>query len=305
MDDFYVYLPSNVNSINFENTSANFKTKLAKYCSLSGLYEVGLAEISYTYSFLNILEDEIIDVRYLLSDYMETWKSVKLKKGFYTIEELIASLNNIFQINHSYISLPKFELYNERNVQKIKLIFGETEFAPIFLRISYDLERILGISRHDLNELASHIFNMIYFDYEYTGISKKLNEYNFEIPLEMKAQKVFDISRGFHSIFVYCDIIKTNLVGDSQTQLLRFVEIPSRISYGDQIHLIFDNIQYLPLVTNEFESIEIDIKDDTGKAIPFNFAKNVIVLHFRKRSNKRDTIQLFNSNIEQNDKSIP
>ena len=116
---------------------------------------------------------------------------------------------------------------------------------------------------------------------------KSLQNLIFGFLLRSKDNNDFDISGGFHTIFVYCDIIKTNLVGDSQTQLLRFVEIPNNIFYGDQVHLIFDEIQYFPLVTNEFESIEIDIKDDSGGNIPFNYAKNIVVLHFRKRNNKR------------------
>ena len=304
MNDFFVYLPSNVNSIYFQNTSANFKTKLARYCSLNGIYEVGLAEISYTYSFLNISEDEIIQILYLDSEYTEFRKYVKLKKGYYTIEDLISSLNNIIQINENYVTLPKFELYDEKNYKKIKLVYGKTKFAPIFLRISYNLARILGISKSEMDEISNHIITMVYYDYEYTRKNKDLNEYDFEIPEEIKAENLYDISGGFHTIFVYCDIIKANFVGDSKTQLLRFVEIPYNFGYGDQVHLIFDKIQYFPLITNEFESIEIDIKDDTGKNIPFNFAKNIIVLHFRKRNNNRDDADLNKQIINSNDQSI-
>ena len=179
MDDFYVYLPSNVRSIYFENTSANFKTKLAKYCTLNELYEVGLAEISYTYSFSNIFDNENIEICYLNSDYIKIRKKVKLKKGYYTIEELLASLNNIIQIKDSFISLPKFELYNDRKIQKVKLIFGETENAPIFVKISDNLERILGISKNDLDEISDRLLTYIINDYQYTRILKSLQNLIF------------------------------------------------------------------------------------------------------------------------------
>ena len=113
MDDFYVYLPSNVKSIFFENTSANFKTKLSQILHLKNEYEVGLAEITYTFAILNVFDDEIINIVYLNNAGEIDKTSVTLKKGFYTIEDLIKSINNIIQLNISYITLPKFELNNE------------------------------------------------------------------------------------------------------------------------------------------------------------------------------------------------
>src|ERR1700712_4390705 len=124
MDDFYVYLPSNVKSIFFENTSANFKTKLSQILHLKNDYEVGLAEITYTFAILNVFDDEIINIVYLNNAGEIDKTSVTLKKGFYTIEELIKSINNIIQLNISYITLPKFELNNENVNRKVKIING-------------------------------------------------------------------------------------------------------------------------------------------------------------------------------------
>ena len=93
----------------------------------------------------------------------------------------------------------------------------------------------------------------------------------------------FELVGGYHSLFVYCDIVRPSFVGDSYTQLLRIVEIPPKTSYGDQIVITYPNIQYIPVMNREFETIEIDIKDDTGLQIPFEFGRSIVVLHFRKK----------------------
>ncbi len=63
-NSFYITLPSNVKSEFFENTVANFKTKLAKRIELEGEWEVGLAAISYTYSWYNLSKNGLVDLHY-------------------------------------------------------------------------------------------------------------------------------------------------------------------------------------------------------------------------------------------------
>ena len=305
MEDFYVYLPSNVKSIYFDNTSANFKTKLAQYCTLKDNYEVGLAEISYTYSFVNIYEDEKINIVYVGLEGSIEKQPVVLKRGYYKIEDLIASINNLIKLDFDYISLPKFELFNEKVGQKVKIIIGEHMTGAIFLEFSDNLAHVLGFDKEVVDGITNQILLSSIVELNANRLFKGIGNTMFaqlfsqlQTPDEIKANTTYDISCGFHTIFVYCDIIKSQIVGDTSAQLLRFVEIPNNLNYGDQVHLVFDKIQYLPLVTNQFESIEIDIKDDSGINIPFNHAKNVIVLHFRKRNNNRADEQsnnLFNN----------
>ena len=61
--DFYVELPSNSAE---NNTIANYVTKLAKRLYLSDEWEVGLAEINYTYSWYNVTDDERIRVAFFI-----------------------------------------------------------------------------------------------------------------------------------------------------------------------------------------------------------------------------------------------
>jgi hypothetical protein len=46
---------------------------------------------------------------------------------------------------------------------------------------------------------------------------------------------------------------------------------------------VFDPIQYCPLLQRRFQTVEIDIRDDTGSIVPFERGRVVVTLHSRKR----------------------
>jgi hypothetical protein len=46
--------------------------------------------------------------------------------------------------------------------------------------------------------------------------------------------------------------------------------------------VMFENPHYLPVLKNEFEFLELDLRDDTGRSIPFQFGTSCVKLHFRK-----------------------
>ena len=60
------------------------------------------------------------------------------------------------------------------------------------------------------------------------------------------------------------------------------IDIPTDVKFGDQIHISYPNTYYMPLLVREFDTIEIDIKDDSGENIPFEKGRCIITLHFRK-----------------------
>jgi len=97
-----------------------------------------------------------------------------------------------------------------------------------------------------------------------------------------KAYHPVEITGGYHSLFVYSDVIYPTLIGDTCAPLLRVVEIPQNSKFGDQIVCTYPDTHYLPLLTNEFESIEIAIRNDTGQYMPFEYGRSIATLHFRK-----------------------
>ena len=49
---------------------------------------------------------------------------------------------------------------------------------------------------------------------------------------------------------------------------------------SDVIAKTFTNIQYVPVQTKSFEDVEIVLKNDTGKPVPFERGKVIATLHF-------------------------
>ena len=95
--------------------------------------------------------------------------------------------------------------------------------------------------------------------------------------------KFFDIDGNLNSLYVYCDILEHIPVGDVVAPLLRVVGVTGK--HGDTIRKTYDEPMYVPVRTKNFDSIEIDIRADTGESVPFQFGKSEVVLHFKLRKN--------------------
>ena len=98
-----------------------------------------------------------------------------------------------------------------------------------------------------------------------------------------KGKVAMDPNRGFNSLYVYCDAAEAILVGDIKAPLLRVVDASG--SLDDLIHILYTTPQYVPFSKKEFNTLEIDIRADTGRPVPLKFGKVVATLHFRGSRN--------------------
>ena len=88
--------------------------------------------------------------------------------------------------------------------------------------------------------------------------------------------------RGTMSIYIYCDIVQPQVVGDTSANLLRSIPVGGKM--GDAVTSTFNNIQYVPVQTKSFENIEILLRSDTGEILPFERGKVIAILHFKRQS---------------------
>ena len=51
---------------------------------------------------------------------------------------------------------------------------------------------------------------------------------------------------------------------------------------GEMITRVCDPIQYCPLLQKRLQTVEIDLRDDTGSIVPFERGRVVVTLHCRK-----------------------
>jgi hypothetical protein len=82
------------------------------------------------------------------------------------------------------------------------------------------------------------------------------------------------------TLFVYCDIVRHQFVGNKMAPLLRIV--PSSGQLGDTIVERFTRPYYVPVSKGYINSVEIQINNDSGDLIKFISGKVVCVLHLRK-----------------------
>ena len=90
-----------------------------------------------------------------------------------------------------------------------------------------------------------------------------------------------DMNAGMYALMVHCDLVAPQLVGNTYANLLRMVPVVG--VFNETITNIYNDEQYVPVLKKTFDSIEININDDTGKIVNFLYGRTFVTLHFRKR----------------------
>ena len=260
MSHFYITLPSDGSKDVFpSNTAANFKTKLATPISLVGEWDVALYEIHYKriWNVTNPIDAEIVYEFKTSSEESSTQRArLFLYLGYYsTIDEVVTSLNSLFnnlKTAQKLGRIPAFEYNIRKRRTYIDLKSGESlHFKP-------KLAAMLGISTNPV----------------YSG-----NE-----SVKYHGADLFNLDETIHSLYVYCDIIENMPVGSDEAPLLRIVGVDAK--QGEIVRKTYDNPMYIPVRIKKFDTVEIDIKSNTGEPVPFQYSKSEVILHFRKQNSQ-------------------
>ena len=98
----------------------------------------------------------------------------------------------------------------------------------------------------------------------------------------------FDFSAGKQLIFIYVNIIEYQYVGDTKAPLIRVIDLKQRLKNGSPCEIeptrriVFSNLEY-KLLSKIFQSIEIQLRTETGQLVPFAGTGKVIsTLNFKK-----------------------
>jgi hypothetical protein len=273
--DFYVTLPSNVSSNKYfpDNTVANYVTKLPQRLSLEGKWGVGLVEMSYTLSWYNI--DKPLEIGIIAGS--TSFGGGAVPAGRYdSIRELVNVVNDEFLKYQNHV--PKITV--DTRTRQVSLHYGIENNKIVFPVINKDLCDILGLNAKKINENTKGLIK----SYKQWEKMEGFKEHTAPNPddMQIKGKSPYQLQSGYHSLYVYTDIVKPSIVGNSSVQLLRLVQVPSDGKFGDQVVITFPITYYTQLITNEIQNIEIHIKDETGKTLPFEFGRSILVLHFKK-----------------------
>lgn len=231
-----------------DNKLTRFTTKLPQTMELDGTWEVGLSEIHYTHSWYNVKEGEFwLRIHYPVKDQTTMKSHIYLfPEGYYkSTKALVNQMRKLKQGNDSPGHL--FNLSVSELDHKAWIQVKKDSVVSV----SPELQQALG-------------FRIAMFPGGFH-----------------KSNLVADVSKGLTSMYVYCPLVEHQMVGDTHAPLLRIV--PTEGRDGQNVSKVFDPIQYVPLNQRNFQTVEIDIRSDTGKPIPFEFGRVVVTLHCRKR----------------------
>ena len=240
---FYLTLPSNASLSTFpDNKTTGYRVKLPQTINLNDEWEVGLFSISYPNTWYTI---QNYDNHIYYADRSGLFFPTVVEYGYYgTMTDLIKSTNKA--------------LAKDVN-DNIKLTFNaKTGKVTVQLKNGYQFA---------LSGRMSIIF----------GFGEK----NTKITKTTVSPYVADLF-GMMTVYVYCDIVQPQIVGDTSAQLLR--SIPVEGKSGDVITKTFTKIQYVPVQTKSFEDVEILLRSDTGDPVPFERGKVITTLHFKQKS---------------------
>ncbi|GFW12716.1 uncharacterized protein F54H12.2 [Trichonephila clavipes] len=83
----------------------------------------------------------------------------------------------------------------------------------------------------------------------------------------MKSEFIADAWSNFSVFYVYSDLISPQIVGDTQASLLRIVR--TKCKDRETISQYYDRPQYLPLVRHSFQTIQSELRLNSGDFVPF------------------------------------
>ena len=94
-----------------------------------------------------------------------------------------------------------------------------------------------------------------------------------------------DLNAGSHTMFLYCDLVQNETLGDTQTALLRSIPLKSMTlahTMGEVNHKSFTNLQWKRIVKPQFQSISLTLANEMGQKMPFlSCGRTNITLAFR------------------------
>ena len=107
----------------------------------------------------------------------------------------------------------------------------------------------------------------------------KVEEYYYNNTYEAVLPPALD--RSIDNLFVYNNLTEPVYVGDMKSPLLCIAPREMKRTGGSNTYT-FDSPVYMPISRNQFNQIDITIRDGAGCIVPFLEGKSILTVHFRK-----------------------
>ena len=310
LNDRYIVLPSNVKPIDGDsvNRPNHFKTPLDRPLELEkDKWEVALAEINYPHSWLKSVNTSYLWYQFSKKTY--TWgapppirvdhartvvheanwqyvetkhvasKQIKRNRNILEAKEIIKYLNSMKP--KEFDGRFTYGTYEPGNKERRVMVFlrdGE------MLYLSPSLRTLLGFNNGYVDIVGDNS------KIKLTNPKSKIDHLNpsrdknpsnqiFRVVAPQKP----DFQESKYNLYIYCNLVNNTIVGDTQVPLLRTVAVNNK-NQNKYVSEHFQDLRYMPLASNFYQYIEIQITDDYGELIDFQSGKVIVTLHLRQKN---------------------
>ena len=185
---------------------------------------------------------------------------------FSTVSELAEHLNEFYSNEVNVTKNSPLSFKQVRNNIQIRPRYPFFDSDARMLALPYfseDLRLSIGMPAYDSIE-------MLNFYKEWRRGKHSLLTFG---PVDLKA--------GYSNMFIYTDIVRPRIVGDTRANVLRTVGIP-KADFGENISVEFKRLDFLDLSLLEFDKIRITFNYDDGRPVPFKFGRTIVQLIFKR-----------------------
>ena len=190
---FYLHLPSNSSLDKFpNNTLTEYRVCLPQTVSLTGDWEVALTEIHYPHSWNNV-QGNFENRFYLRNQELDgMWEALIVPPGHYSsVADVIIKINEVVSSNGRF----KDEV--------------QLSFDTLNRKVTVHLQNKVEVYFSDIGQMLGFLPKEV--------ISKTST-----------AEREADLDHSFHDLYVYCDIIQPQYVGDALAPILRIVPVEGK-----------------------------------------------------------------------------
>ena len=248
-EGFYLTLPNGSSKELFpENTPSEYTTKLPRWVQLKGEWEIGLHSITYTQQYIA----QHLDTPISFTHPGGNGKGGKMKKYPTTVHEYIKSINQSLKESPD-ITDKEIEFRHELN-GKITIVISSG------YKVSLRREQAIVLG---------------FLKVEDSGEVK-----------EITSTETGAYPANLHrvtNIYVYCDIVQPQIVGDKTVPLLGIVPCKKAVEPYEKIYE-GENIRYIPVQMKTFQTIKVHLRSSTYEFIPFDYGRASVTLHLRPQS---------------------
>lgn len=312
-NQFYVDLPSD-SSLNYypENTLSRYTTRLAHTIELKpeDHWHVGLVELSYPYGFDTLESTVVGEDNEMTSNVILTKVGrvvfpartyTSFKDLYETIRDAVSQQDGkrdkilrelqwfMYKEKMSFEYLKRTKGINPWHHNQEPVTSSQKNILTMSFKVSDGSEAKLNVTfpvrlYYGIDDLIIEIRNRLpSLDHAISAHMsiRKLYLPDIQAVHLVQSKRSMDEIEETQPVFVYTDIIKPVLVGDTFVRRLRVIQFPSVTG-----HHVFDPPYYMPVEKSRIETISIALHSKTGSPVRFETSPipTYAVLHFIKRN---------------------